>query len=63
MARASLLAILERWSPSMSTHVSLRSHLILPWAVQEREDPVLEFDSARAAPRRPQVQHHNLVTR
>src|SRR5688572_23581767 len=28
----------------MSTLVSPRQHLILPWAVQEREDPVLEFD-------------------
>src|SRR5256885_13977542 len=23
---------------------SLRRHLLLPWTVQEREDPVLEFD-------------------
>jgi taurine--2-oxoglutarate transaminase len=30
----------------MSTHESPRSHLLLPWAVQEREDPVLEFDHA-----------------
>ena len=25
---------------------SPREHLLLPWAVQEREDPVLEFDRA-----------------
>src|SRR2546423_1725237 len=31
---------------SMSTLQSPRSHLLLPWAVQEREDPVLEFDHA-----------------
>src|SRR5256885_14368866 len=31
---------------SMSTRESPRSHLLLPWAVQEREDPVLEFDHA-----------------
>src|SRR5262245_15841519 len=30
----------------MSTRASPRSHLLLPWAVQEREDPVLEFDRA-----------------
>jgi taurine--2-oxoglutarate transaminase len=30
----------------MSTPQSPRSHLLLPWAVQEREDPVLEFDHA-----------------
>src|SRR5262249_35536814 len=30
----------------MSTRASPRSHLLLPWAVQEREDPVLEFDHA-----------------
>src|SRR5579884_3863970 len=30
----------------MSTCASPRSHLLLPWAVQEREDPVLEFDRA-----------------
>src|SRR5437660_3039271 len=30
----------------MSTLQSPRSHLLLPWAVQEREDPVLEFDHA-----------------
>src|SRR3954464_11538507 len=30
----------------MSTRESPRSHLLLPWAVQEREDPVLEFDHA-----------------
>src|SRR5215470_16602894 len=30
----------------MSMRESLRSHLVLPWAVQEREDPVLEFDHA-----------------
>src|SRR5437763_16442339 len=30
----------------MSTRQSPRSHLLLPWAVQEREDPVLEFDHA-----------------
>jgi len=30
----------------MSTHPSPRRHLLLPWAVQEREDPVLEFDHA-----------------
>jgi taurine--2-oxoglutarate transaminase len=30
----------------MSTLASPRSHLLLPWAVQEREDPVLEFDHA-----------------
>lgn len=28
----------------MSMTPSLRKHLLLPWAVQEREDPVLEFD-------------------
>jgi taurine--2-oxoglutarate transaminase len=31
----------------MSTRASPRSHLLLPWAVQEREDPVLEFDHAQ----------------
>ncbi len=30
----------------MSSPASPRSHLLLPWAVQEREDPVLEFDRA-----------------
>ena len=30
----------------MSTRPSPRSNLLLPWAVQEREDPVLEFDQA-----------------
>src|SRR6516162_8209566 len=30
----------------MSTRESPRGHLLLPWAVQEREDPVLEFDHA-----------------
>jgi taurine--2-oxoglutarate transaminase len=30
----------------MSTLESPRSHLLIPWAVQEREDPVLEFDHA-----------------
>src|SRR5215471_3022728 len=30
----------------MSTRESPRSHLLLPWTVQEREDPVLEFDHA-----------------
>src|SRR4029077_18757704 len=30
----------------MSSHEAPRSHLLLPWAVQEREDPVLEFDHA-----------------
>jgi taurine--2-oxoglutarate transaminase len=30
----------------MSTPASPRGHLLLPWAVQEREDPVLEFDHA-----------------
>jgi taurine--2-oxoglutarate transaminase len=28
----------------MSAHESPRRHLLLPWAVQEREDPLLEFD-------------------
>src|ERR1700752_3985583 len=28
----------------MSMRESPRSHLLLPWTVQEREDPVLEFD-------------------
>jgi taurine--2-oxoglutarate transaminase len=28
----------------MTTPAALRSHLLLPWTVQEREDPVLEFD-------------------
>ena len=28
----------------MSTLAAPRHHLFLPWAVQEREDPVLEFD-------------------
>lgn len=28
----------------MSTPASPRRHLLLPWTVQEREDPVLEFD-------------------
>src|SRR5579884_3477909 len=30
----------------MSILESPRSHVLLPWAVQEREDPVLEFDHA-----------------
>src|SRR3954470_22403808 len=30
----------------MSTREAPRRHLLLPWAVQEREDPVLEFDHA-----------------
>src|SRR6516162_357181 len=30
----------------MSTTISSRKHLFLPWTVQEREDPVLEFDRA-----------------
>ncbi len=28
----------------MSSDSSLRQHLLLPWTVQEREDPLLEFD-------------------
>jgi len=28
----------------MSIQESPRRHILLPWAVQEREDPVLEFD-------------------
>src|SRR5205085_9082700 len=36
----------ETQERSMSTRESPRSHLLLPWAVQEREDPVLEFDRA-----------------
>jgi 4-aminobutyrate aminotransferase-like enzyme len=31
---------------SMITSMSPRRHLLLPWVVQEREDPVLEFDRA-----------------
>jgi hypothetical protein len=30
----------------MAPLTSLREHLLLPWTVQEREDPVLEFDRA-----------------
>jgi taurine--2-oxoglutarate transaminase len=30
----------------MSTLTSPRQHILLPWAVQEREDPVLDFDRA-----------------
>jgi taurine---2-oxoglutarate transaminase len=30
----------------MSTHPLPRRHLLLPWAVQEREDPVQHFDHA-----------------
>jgi taurine--2-oxoglutarate transaminase len=30
----------------MTSIASPREHLLLPWAVQEREDPVLEFDCA-----------------
>lgn len=30
----------------MSMRDSPQGHLLLPWAVQEREDPVLEFDHA-----------------
>src|SRR5260370_21061779 len=30
----------------MTTLASPREHLLLPWTVQEREDPVLEFDRA-----------------
>jgi taurine--2-oxoglutarate transaminase len=30
----------------MTTLATPRRHLLLPWAVQEREDPVLEFDRA-----------------
>jgi taurine--2-oxoglutarate transaminase len=32
--------------PAMSANHSLRRHFLLPWTVQEREDPVLEFDRA-----------------
>jgi 4-aminobutyrate aminotransferase-like enzyme len=30
----------------MTRLASPREHILLPWAVQEREDPVLEFDRA-----------------
>src|SRR6516164_2262453 len=30
----------------MSTTISPRKHVLLPWTVQEREDPVLEFEHA-----------------
>src|SRR5580700_7765791 len=30
----------------MTTSTRQRRHLLLPWTVQEREDPVLEFDRA-----------------
>jgi hypothetical protein len=30
----------------MTTRASPREHFLLPWAVQEREDPVLVFDHA-----------------
>src|SRR5436190_24390191 len=30
----------------MTTLASPRQHVLLPWTVQEREDPVLEFDRA-----------------
>jgi len=28
----------------MASVAAPRQHLLLPWTVQEREDPVLEFD-------------------
>src|SRR5947207_232490 len=33
----------------MTTLASPRQHVLLPWTVQEREDPVLEFDRAEGA--------------
>jgi taurine--2-oxoglutarate transaminase len=30
----------------MNARCSPRQHVLLPWTVQEREDPVLEFDRA-----------------
>src|SRR4029077_6409221 len=30
----------------MTAAISPRQHILLPWTVQEREDPVLEFDRA-----------------
>src|SRR5712692_10290229 len=35
---------MERTGDLQMTNISGRQHYLLPWTVQEREDPVLEFD-------------------